>query len=1030
MLLISWLRDVRARAQNSVRRSPGPRRRCRPIGVAASVVIAEVQQLEARELLSGVLADVTPITTPVALEGTSTGNVVLATFTDATSPAGGFTTLNPPGAYQGKATPTGVSGNNVVGVYWDASNIRHGFLYNGSTYTTLTPPGTAVEGSGYQLGTTSAAGVSGNNVVGWYIDANSQTHAYLYNGSTYTTLDPPGATSSLAVAVSGNNVVGVFTVAGGVTTGFLYNGSTYTTLTMPGGATTTPAAISGNDVVGSYTAGDNHGFLFDGTNYTTLDVPGGFHTTPTGVSGSIVVGEYYSGGSYHRFSYDGSTYNTNIDPPFGQAYYYPGETGTTVNDGSNIVGSFTAVLGANQGYLFNGSTYVVIDFPGANYTNLTGISGNKIVGEYYGASTGNLIAGFVYQVPPVAASFTPVVNWGGTLVGTPTVSVQLVSQSSTSSTWEVIGNATYATAGKHQVTVTVNDNAGNSVQTSNATIAVSALDGVYAVTSPGNPASLATISQSGATLTLNGTSTTTASFTSPTTLVVGTSDSATYANDTITFGSTGTFANRVWTKLDLPPDYTNQQGAATHVIQNGTAITFVDKFGGTSPGVWISPSQLSATAWGETVTTGLGKLVWSDGSIWSENLSLQGANNGNGTATITSAPSQVSVFDYVNGSGKAVHLVQTGTTNIVVIDGTGHMSIGAYLNATQFSTPYFANDVATISNDFSTITWTDGGVWRLTAPTSAITVTNYTNQNGVPVHLVQNGTSQLAFVDGLGRTSLGTMLSATTAQADLYVGDIATFSGNTVTWQDGFVWTQTNNLPLMTTFTDANGVVSHVKLTSATTLVGLDGPLKGLTGTRQDNGQILWATTQSPLLGATDYFNVNNGGFTHVIQNGTNSFVFINEFGATVLGTVTSPAGSSPVQVTVPAWNNDVATFGTGQITWSDGSTWTQTSSAAPQLVVSDYINLGNGQTAHAIFTTTNTVIFVNEAGVFALGTRTNATQATVPAWGNDVATFSTGQIHWSDGSLWTMGTAYTYLWNNFDLSAFNALFEMGSGYP
>jgi hypothetical protein len=109
------------------------------------------------------------------------------------------------------------------------------------------------------------------------------------------------------------------------------------------------------------------------------------------------------------------------------------------------------------------------------------------------------------------------------------------------------------------------------------------------------------------------------------------------------------------------------------------------------------------------------------------------------------------------------------------------------------------------------------------------------------VHVVQNGTSQLAFVDSLGRTSLGTLLNPTTAQTDLYgAGDLATISGNTVSWQDGSLWTQTNNVPLTITLTDPNGAVSHVKLTSPTTLIGLDRALQGLTATRL-NGKITWS---------------------------------------------------------------------------------------------------------------------------------------------------------------------------------------------
>ena len=68
---------------------------------------------------------------------------------------------------------------------------------------------------------------------------------------------------------------------------------------------------------------------------------------------------------------------------------------------------------------------------------------------------------------------------------------------------------------------------------------------------------------------------------------------------------------------------------------------------------------------------------------------------------------------------------------------------------------------------------------------------------------------------------------------------MATFSGNTVTWQDGTVWTQTNVVPLMITLTDTNGAVSHIQIQSRTTLVGLDGPMKGLTATRLNGRAVL-----------------------------------------------------------------------------------------------------------------------------------------------------------------------------------------------
>jgi hypothetical protein len=339
-------------------------------------------------------------------------------------------------------------------------------------------------------------------------------------------------------------------------------------------------------------------------------------------------------------------------------------------------------------------------------------------------------------------------------------------------------------------------------------------------------------------LTLNGATTASATVTSTTQLQIG-SVIATYGDSQITFGSTGTFANQTWTKLDLPANYTNSRGAATHITQNGASLMFVDSVGGTSPGQWISPTQVFATAWNESATTDIGRLLWQDGSIWSENLVLQGTKNGAGTTTITASPSQFTVVDYTNGSGKPVHLIKTGTTHVVFVDSLGRMSLGSFFNPTQALADLYPGDVATFSG--GGVLWKDGTVWIQAASLSPqITLTDYTNANGVATHLIRNGTANLAIGDSLGRLSLGTFFNATQALTNLYPHDVATITPNTITWQDGTVWTVTGSSPITTTATDANGVLSHLKLLTPTMLIGLDGPLQGVHGTRL-NGKLFWA---------------------------------------------------------------------------------------------------------------------------------------------------------------------------------------------
>jgi hypothetical protein len=410
----------------------------------------------------GVLTDTTPITTQNVTQRTSTGNVVLATFTDPSFSV--FTTLDDPSAGPGGTSPLAIDGNNVVGGYYDANFLEHGFLYNGGTFTTIDDP-LAVRG-------TELEGISGNNIIGVWFDAFNQVHGFLYNGSTYTELDFPGATSTFVTGVSGSNVVG--TADGHA---FLYDGSTYFRVDPPGSVHSYATGISGNNVVGRYTDGSNpgyHGFTYNGSTYTTLDPLGSYSTLVEGVSGSTVVGEYYDrrSASSHGFLYDGSTITT-FD--FGSSY-----TIARGASGSNIVGQYSDKSSQSQGFLYDGSTLTTIDGPFSNNTIPWAVSGSSVVGFYINSTT----HGFLYAPQVAQASdFTPTVDWNGPVVGTPTVTVQLVSQSNGYSTWEVVGNATYAAAGNFTPTVAVNDADGESMQTASTTFNVVS-DAVTATATP------------------------------------------------------------------------------------------------------------------------------------------------------------------------------------------------------------------------------------------------------------------------------------------------------------------------------------------------------------------------------------------------------------------------------------------------------------------------------------------------------------------------------------------------------------------
>jgi hypothetical protein len=117
----------------------------------------------------------------------------------------------------------GIDGNNVVGSYSDAYGNGHGFLFNGSTWITLSSA-------------TIPSGISGNNIVGTYNGPDpSYWSGCIYNGSYYHMLNYPNSVDTSANGISGNNIVGNYynllgTSALANPQGFLYDGNSYSTI--------------------------------------------------------------------------------------------------------------------------------------------------------------------------------------------------------------------------------------------------------------------------------------------------------------------------------------------------------------------------------------------------------------------------------------------------------------------------------------------------------------------------------------------------------------------------------------------------------------------------------------------------------------------------------------------------------------------------------------------------------------------------------------------------------------------------------
>jgi probable HAF family extracellular repeat protein len=127
------------------------------------------------------------------------------------------------------------------------------------------------------------------HVVGDYRSADGAFHAFLYVNGVFTSFgDDLGATD----INNDGQIVGCYASC---SRGFLYNGTTYTPIDVPGAVITQPHGINDDGhIVGTYHDGTtSRGFLYDGTGFTTINAPGASATNVSRINnGGDIVGYY------------------------------------------------------------------------------------------------------------------------------------------------------------------------------------------------------------------------------------------------------------------------------------------------------------------------------------------------------------------------------------------------------------------------------------------------------------------------------------------------------------------------------------------------------------------------------------------------------------------------------------------------------------------------------------------------------------------------------------------------------------------
>lgn len=233
-------------------------------------------------------------------------------------------------------------------------------------------------------------------IVGYYTrtggDAGGR-FAFVYDGVRFSNILPEISTI-INVEIDGANIIVGYNAINSSRVYFLFDGNTFTLLPVPPNAAF--LGISGSTYVGIIGSVNVPGFVGDGFSFSYINtssiVPSGYQAvsiSPYGIDGQKIVGAtfiYRSIGNIQArigWVYDGSNY-LRIEVP-GFPLTNLSDTSVYDVDGENIIGESSTDLNdiaTHKCWLYNGETFTYISFPESSYTNLTGIKGSNIVGNY------------------------------------------------------------------------------------------------------------------------------------------------------------------------------------------------------------------------------------------------------------------------------------------------------------------------------------------------------------------------------------------------------------------------------------------------------------------------------------------------------------------------------------------------------------------------------------------------------------------------------------------------------------------------
>jgi len=180
---------------------------------------------------------------------------------------------------------------DIVGAYTTDNEVWHGFVLQQNVFTRFDAPGDGgFEGDMTTLGLINDRG----DIIGFGLGRHGFNGYFTLQHGVFNGVSFPFNANPLGLNNSGD-IVGYYTDANGFTThGFVLRNGVFTTVDKPGANSTLLRGLNDHgEIVGSYFDGNFHGFLLRGDAFTPLDVPVGVATDPWGMNnGGQVVGDY------------------------------------------------------------------------------------------------------------------------------------------------------------------------------------------------------------------------------------------------------------------------------------------------------------------------------------------------------------------------------------------------------------------------------------------------------------------------------------------------------------------------------------------------------------------------------------------------------------------------------------------------------------------------------------------------------------------------------------------------------------------